>query len=557
MQSLRPKLQSMSTPLKQNKSKLIAIAAFFIVSIPMIQFANFPVYPDEIAFRLLSGRWLTEGLRATGIHWICHPTGVKLEYFFLPAAAILQAVNSLLEITNLQRYFAIISLSLAMTITLTAIVRVRGIQITAFLPIAVLYMGLIPVFLLIQRPEQLWIFAALGLLTSVSVKSHPYKIGFLLASFIFFYVGFFVHVEFLLLLPAILVAGWQILKTRLKKITWIALGILTAIAGRAQSIAASECIGHPSYNEFLKSISSPKLNSLDSFWNDFWKSLVVGGNFSPINIAPPLPEFSLIIDFQKAGFIIILLAMLFIAIARAAMLCLSSKKRINSNERKIWIDPILRDSSMTGLFILIACFGLIAFDPLHVFYRNTAALVIGSFAIAQQPNLSPVISLKKHNLCISLKIVLILVVMGSMMSSILMWPNMINKLEAGYVGPSLSQKDWETTNKRPLDKNIMNFISSNPSESIIIDDSTYNIAKLDYKHLVPITYLSLAIANGAHIDSKRQLTFKSMPAIVTCLGNEELLSKLSVDIEKKYADPKLGRDICMGKSQIEQNPGQE
>lgn len=547
MQPLLPKLQTMANPLKQNKAKLIPIASLLMILIPMIQFANFPVYPDEISFRLLSGRWLTEGLRSTGINWICHPTGVKLEYFFLPAAAILEAINSLLEITNFQRYFAIISLSLAMTITLSAIVRVRGIRITTFLPIAVLYLGLIPVFLLIQRPEQLWIFAALGLLTSVSVKSHPNKINFLFASFIFYYVGFFAHVEFLLLLPAILIAGWQILKTRLKKITWIALGILTAMAGRAQFSAASKCLAYPTYTKFLNNVFNPKLNSLDSFWNDFWKSLVVGGNFSPINIAPPLPEFSIIIDFQKAGFIITLLVMLSVAITRGAMLWLSSKKRINANEGETWIEAIAKNPSMTGLLILIACFALIAFDPLHVFYRNTTALVVGSFAIAQQPNLSPFISLKKHNLCISLKIVSILVMMGSMMSSILMWPNLINKLEAGYVGPSLSQKDWMTTNKRPLNNNIASFIASNPSEVIIFDDSTYNIAKDNYRHLVPITYLALAMQNGAYIDLGKHTTFKSIPAIVTCVGNEEILRSLGVVIEKRYKDLNLGRDICMGK----------
>jgi hypothetical protein len=534
---------------KASKSKAIlsAIVLYLIILLPMAKFVDFPIIPDEISFRLLSGRWLTEDLRATGIHWICHPTGVKLEYFFLPAAIILQAINGLLESTNFQRQFAAISMSFAITITLSAIARIRGIRITTLLPIGVLYMGLIPVFLILQRPEQLWIFAALGLLSSISIKARQHKTGFLLASFIFYYVGFFVHVEFLLLLPAILVAGWQILKSRLKKITWIVLGILTAIAGRAQFANASSCLAYPSYNEFLNSVFNPKLNSLDSFWNDFWKSLVIGGNFSTIHIAPPLPELSIIIDFQKAGFGFILITMIYATFVSIQTLWPSSNTRLYANKKLAWISTIANNPSLTGVFILIASLSMIAFDPLHQFYRNTGALIVGSLAIAQQPKTTSIILTNKNYIYILLKTVAILLVIGSSLSSMLMWSTLSNKIEAGYVGPSLSKKDWESTNKRPLNTNVISYFGSNPSEVIIIDDSTYNIAKDNYRHLVPITYLALAMQNGAYIDLGKHTTFKSIPAIVTCVGNEEILRSLGVVIEKRYKDLNLGRDICMGK----------
>jgi hypothetical protein len=362
-------------------------------------------------------------------------------------------------------------------------------------------------------------------------------------------LGTFVHVEFILLVPALIICGWQTLNHIGKKFIWVILVIATSMIGRQQYSNGSNCSTFPEYQAFLNELSAPKLSSLSTKWNDFSNNMTIGGNYSPQNIMPPLPDNAISLEIQKVGIGLIWLFIsisLFIGVAKIFKSLVSQS---NPYKNLSQFSQILMDPSLTGLLILGGSIALVALDPTHTFYRSSAAVVVGSFAASQSTDITH----KNIKFWNYLKAIALSIMLGGLFFSITMWSTINKQFEMGYAGPSVSQRDWKSANRRPLSKTIHDFIASNPSEAVVIDDTTYNIAKDNYKKLIPVTYLSLAMDAGADLRLQRILQGQPLTAIVLCHGNEKILAKLEIGKELKYYDEALKKDICMGgiKSTIE------
>lgn len=457
-----------------------------------------PVYPDEVAFRLISARWLQQGLRSTGVlSWLCSPEGQPLHPFFLPAAAALQGLNRVSELPGLQRPVAMGVLSGLLCLSQALAQRRWGWHPLLLLPIGVAMFGTLPIYLTIQRPELLWSASALMLLASATLAGQRLAPLALAISGLLFYLGSATHPEFLLLLPALFVTGWQVLRQPAGRLAWVLLLTLCAGGMLSGAGAMKACAGFPQMAHYMKEVSTPAMGSLSSVVRNVAQGLIVGGRFSPLNTLPPLPASRLRIGLQAAG-LLTMLALWCLTVGASSLDVLRALRR----RPKL---TLLQHPRLPGLLLLAGCVLLIGLDPHQVFYRTVNGLLVGSVVVSQQ--------LRPRGWWLAGASVLLALALVASWSE---RGTLVAAYRNGYAGPSLPQQAWAAAQRRPLPEEVRRFVEQHPGRRIVIDDATYGLMRDAYEQLLPISYMGLAIQRGEPAAAIRGAVGAKTPLLLQC-----------------------------------------
>jgi hypothetical protein len=491
---------SAAPPASSRRLLLLWGGVFLVLLLSWLPLRHTPVYPDEVAFRLISARWLSQGLRSTGVlSWLCSPEGLPLQPFFLPAAAALQGLNRVSELPGIQRPVAMGVLSGLICLSQALAQRRWGWHPLLLLPIGVAMFGTLPIYLTIQRPELLWSAAALMLLASASLAGQRWGRLALAISALLFYLGSATHPEFLLLLPALLITGWQVLRQPAARLAWLLLLLLSAWGMLSGSEAMKECAGLPHIARYMSEVSTPALGSVPNMAGNVAKGLIVGGRFSPLDTLPPLPASRLRIGLQATG--LLTLGMLW------GLTVVTSSLAVLHSLRRGPVQAVLQHPRLPGLLLLVGCILLIGADPNQAFYRTVNGLLVGSVVVSQHLRLR-----LRGWWPVSTALLLALALLAS-------WGErgtLVAAYRNGYGGPSLPQNAWATSQKRPLPEELRQFVERHPGRRILIDDATYGLVRDHYEQLLPISYAGLAISRGESAATIRGVIGSDTPVLLQC-----------------------------------------
>jgi hypothetical protein len=536
---------------KTTRNALIAsILSFCILLLVWSPYFGLAIYPDEVAHQLTSGRWFQEGFRPSSLNKLCHPDGVLIPPIFWPATILTSVFHALIYGLKIERFYPMLLMGGVFATTIGCLTQKISLKHLAFLPVAIAAFGVMPLQIQLLRPEFIWIILALILFICALLRDLKSSINLANLSIFLFYIGSYLHPEFIFLAPAI-IFNFAKQKTRLYiKLFVIALILLSAISSLGYLRELSNCSEFPTYQSAMNRISSPTFSwsfATDSIINVIFPMDTIKVLLKPhLKMAYVLPDFKASREFELttifyatgiSGLFILGLLMSSFTLLKSILKQVRFLYERKSKSKVLEKHSILDERVDINLISLIyfGAFFLYFLDPNHVFYRNLAFFITSSFCLVIYIDILVMkLRIKKlHHYRVSVGILIIPAIMA-ILSTVYSFGYVLPEITSnGYSGPSVPLKVWHSSiNIKTSNVIYETLLQANPSrERIIVDDYTYRFVRSRYKEIFPITYLGLSIALGAPknvVSSK----LNGNPVIFAC-GFTSLLPirLLSVPIE--------------------------
>ena len=562
------------------KNALIAsILSFCILLLVWSPYFGLAIYPDEVAYQLITGRWFQEGFRPSGLNALCHPDGVLIPAIFWPATILTSVFHALIYGLKVERIYPMILMGGVFATTIGCLTQKISLKYLAFLPVSIAAFGVMPLQIQLLRPEFIWIILALILFICALLRDLKSSTNLANLSIFLFYIGSYLHPEFIFLAPAVIFNFAQ-QKIRLYiKLFVITLIIFFAVSSLGYLRELSNCSEFPMYQSAMNRMSSPTFS-----WS-FAKDSIINVIF-PMDTIKALPQlkmiyvlpdfkvsqgFQLVTIFYAVGIFGLFVLGLFMSsftilksILRQVRFLYERKNnskvlQYQSYETPVYSYeedkntatyqnyPILNTQVDINLICLICLGGFLLYflDPDHVFYRNLAFFITSSFCLVVYIDLlvSKLRIKKLHHYRVSIAI-LIIPVMMAILSTVYSFGYVLPEITInGYSGPSVPLKAWHNSINVKTSNVIYGTLlqATSSRERIIVDDYTYKIVRSRYKEIFPISYLGLLIGTGASenvISSKLNGT----PVILTC----NFKSKLPIRILSVPLEVPDYHNICIG-----------
>ncbi len=453
-----------------------------LLALAAASYHDLPIYPDEVTFRLIAGRWFEEGAAVATPHPLCHPQSVPLPLIFWPASMGVSAVYGLIERFSLERCLFAPLLAAMFFMLSRLMARVSGRWLVAAVPAVIVTFGVLPAYWQLLRPEPLWIVLALLLLRGV-VAGSPQP-GLLAIAAAIFYFGIFIHPQFVLLAPALLaLASWMVLCRRLAPLWLLAITAMVVISSSFAQQHLEQSIGCPGYSGFEHYLQAVGGHSLRLPDFDVQIENMVSGPLD-LFVIPPL-----FLSPWLVGILHVLARILLAAVVLAPLLCGLS---LMAPWRKGW--PSWRQMMPRLVLLLVLLPGpvLMGLDHQDAFYRSISYVAVSWYGLAVlwvlTPYRPPVISFGARLLLLSYGAAG-LVSLGLAYGVIAPW------YRIGYVGVSTSLATWQAAKHTPAS----NFRRLRPPlktalSQLVVDDAAMGIVLHDYPRLYPISFLELMAA---------------------------------------------------------------
>jgi hypothetical protein len=579
---MRTKYTYLLTFLKNpsTKNALIAsILSFCILLLVWSPYFGLAIYPDEVAYQLITGRWFQEGFRPSVLNKLCHPDGVLIPAVFWPATILTSVFHALIYGLKAERIYPMLLMGGVFAGTIGCLTQKISLKYLAFLPVAIAAFGVMPLQIQLLRPEFVWIILALILFICALQRGLKSSINLANLSVFLFYIGSYLHPEFIFLTPAVIFNFAQ-QKIRLYiKLLVITLILFFAISSLGYVRELSNCSEFPMYQSAMNRISAPTFS-----WS-FAKDAIVNVIF-PMDTIKALPHLKMIYalpdlkvsqGFQLANisYAIGIFGLFVLGLLMSSFMVLKSSLRqarflyerkskskilqYQSHETPIYsyeedenigvnrAYSILNTQVDINLIYLIYLGGFLLYflDPNHVFYRNLAFFITSSFCLVVYIDiLISKLKIKSlHHYRVSVGI-LIIPVMMAILSTVYSFGYVLPEItDNGYSGPSVPLKAWHSSlNIKTSNLIYETLLRANPSrEKIIVDDYSYRLVRSRYKEIFPISYLGMFTGT---IASENVVSFKlnGTPVILTC----NFSSRLPIRLLSAPLEVPDYHNICIG-----------
>jgi hypothetical protein len=284
---------------RRHASMLVAITSLALIACYLSAWMNMPIYPDEIAIRLM-------GFRAIADHGLRYPafpyrTGsYSTPLAMLPAAYILSAVDWLAG-WSFVRVIPLISL---LALGAAAILAMRRRTLALLLPLG--FVGVAGSGLILMRPEFLLALQGATLFIGYwlirTERNSTLDASWIVGSTIVGLLSIQVHPEGFVLFPiTLIITGWLIVKSASKTVQ--ALGCFAAVwivaASFAQWSMLASSMGCPKYPELEGSVKDllifgpnrwPEISSSLSRWISKFRNYADSFTFKEATSSTTCPD---------------------------------------------------------------------------------------------------------------------------------------------------------------------------------------------------------------------------------------------------------------------------
>ena len=486
----------------------------FLIGIVLVfalgNYSQFPVYPDEVAFKLISARWFQEGANPLGLFGFCRPEGTVVPALLQPAAVITSAFAISVEQLFAGRWLSIFLVGGLLSFALHDLWRSLNAKWLAFLPLSVCCFGLIPAYLLINRPEQLWISTCLLMMLCLQSSSRKRGMAFFALATGCWYVGLYIHPEFFLLFPALILLSWGLLESSIARGIFVTCTtLLLIVSSNYYRTSFSLCGSMPEFSQYVLAISRPAWSLNRQFPIDAVRNIAFT-NQSPLHILPSLSIPKPMVLLQ-AVLVLGLISLMLIGAIYLSWSILAGMYHSKGIARQSF--PWRR---LSCLAVLISSLLLFCLDSSHSFYRLSAAVVVGSFFLAKDMDriLSENSSFYANR---SMQVVVLFFSLNGLGSIVYSGLYIAPIFRHGYVGPGVSLSQWESVGRVSTD--LFPDDADHRFGPVIMDDLTYGLVHNRFKKLIPITYMELArLKDGrnASVDGLFDSIVKKRLAVVRC-----------------------------------------
>jgi hypothetical protein len=513
-----------------NKGRLIFIAILMLFSTAaLFAWYYLPIYPDEIAVQLISGRYIQDHGLAQNLFHICPANARETPLLFVIPAWIYSWLClhlSLIEMRILP--FATTLAAIFLTIWFT----VKGRNPAAAILATTALIGVAGSGLIIARAEYwqvlnvaccAWVFLHLE---STSLRTGM-RYGLAVLLLLSCLLSIYSHIQGLIFLP---LSFYLIFRLVSPKTGWMCSAILLAslfIFGVITTVNFHNfsCDGYPGIEHYRENmvISIEKLK-LDQFID--WLVTNITNYFQPfyfqdsyqINYLPGIQTSdswlkNLLSGLNQSIHIILMVNLILFVCAAISASIFAIKQYVTTYKLRGTNGGAITKGLDEAHAIILFAFPLIClffFDANHNFYRS---FFINLLVVIMLTMLLSRINLGRLRAIATTYFVLCGVVVMASLAVNVWW--FTDKLHAGFEGPSMSiNKNWDDINRDVL--SLAQDCGMDLSKGrIIVDDMTYDSLKR-YPLIYPITYLylsgSLANLTNAEVISRARPNF----AIVRC-----------------------------------------
>ncbi|MDB5619753.1 hypothetical protein [Tardiphaga sp.] len=502
---------------------IVCGAALFYLS----QWLKMPLYPDEIAFRLLRARYLADGAMAYGL-LPCLSNAREIPVIFRPVAYALSVIDSGAG-WSMVRYPQVVGVMLALLTTL--LVTIRRDAIAAALMTAAALIGVVGSGVILSRGEAPLFFLGVACVAGygVVIRRHPSPLisgTYLVVTTCLALMAVFVHQQALILLPILLLLVLAI-ALRTPSLAMRGLAGLCAVAmlvGATASLATAKvnCPEFPSIapvfakmeltglarQEGWPGVETYLLNKLPRYAGIFGFNTKYDINYLP-GFDPAGSGGALAV--LNAGIVSAVLLNLLLAFVVMIVLGVGSLRLAlgSVGSRHERLAGLLREPSLYLCLGIAGHLALLIYDVPTAFYRcfyvHFMLVMLNTMALSG-------IRGKGRLFLWPLGVAsLVLCVASGFLSQ-----EIDRKFAGGWAGPSIRlQTDWKAARMR-IGEAAGRCNIGIKDTGIVIDDRTFDGMK-QYPHLIPFTYLGFAVppneADAASLN--RVLRRVSASAIVT------------------------------------------
>lgn len=481
---------------KDSKFKKIFLVLLLVVlsALSLLTWHSMPIYPDEIAFRLLSGRYIQDNGLAQKLFYICSSNARATPQLFVIPAWILSWIYLNFSLTEI-RLFPIFSVLLAIIFTIKF--AVNGRNILAAILSATALIGVSGSGLIIARAE-FWqvlniaccIFVMLKLESStLGINVRGVLSGLLLFSVV---VSIYTHIQGLLFLPLTLFLIYSLVSPKIGKLitATILTVILIYIIKVTVAFKGAACVEYPgianAINDMVFNLnvfeSTKIVDWLLTHFEVYAKSFIYKNHYQ-INYLPGV-EVS---GFVSGGILsvlnflikIILLVnfILFTYFGFSAILrVMKNSKTAEVQKKNLLMEYVIVLTTFPIIFLFF-------YDTSQNFYRSFFVNLVISVMLSMFLSR---MYLGTKSKWFSIYFYLSgLVVVASLCINLWWFPA---KFAEGFEGPSISvNTDWNS-----IHLDVMQLAKDSGMDlskgRIIVDDMTYESLK-HYPMLYPVTYL--------------------------------------------------------------------
>lgn len=482
------------------------VALIVLSFFSLLVWFTMPIYPDEIAVRLTSGRYFQDGGIAQKLFHICSANSHETPILFVFPALVLSGLDLFFSPASTRIFPLIITLA-AISLTIFLSMR-KGFPYAAIVATTGL-LGVAGSGLILARYEYMQVLNVafcLGAIYFVESDSQrpSVRYGLLIALMLSILLSLYVHIQGLIFLPLTLFLIHQLLYP-VAGITRSAV-LLTALLLVATYTSIDfhkiSCSDHPQIEQYLADMvfNWGKFNSLGTGeWfglelKKYYLSFLYKENYQigylPGIVAANQLQKSLL-DLLNLGIVAIVLInfLLFVYVAIRGSIYLVKKLW-----QKLFAPAAFSDGKLTLeaafvllLFVMPTLF-LFIYDSDRNFYRSffinfLIALVMAVVLSRKLEEHVPMYMKVYFGLCGVMVFISLVINVWWFKSNI----------DAGFEGPSIStMQDWKSINQDVtlLAKDCKIDLDNG---KIVIDDMTYDSLKSS-PNLYPITYLQLSAA---------------------------------------------------------------
>ncbi len=468
--------------------------------------SQFPIYPDEVADKLLWQRFLiTDGLKQSVTPACLEGFLVKLPLYLWPAGIIWSIIGKML-VTG---YFSYRLIPISILILLYVYILLCDRTFFIGLLLLTLTLGAIPYALIIYRPEIFFIGIGVfcyhvGKISYVG-KSILFRTTILIVLYVMASIGLFMHAKSVYMIPLIIMSAISVVfrVTNIRVFEWFIFIIFILFVFLAVNSAISlhklqllSCLQYPDLQSIM---NSQALNFMDIVLNSerFFSvlkktvslesiDLIINQiSLGKINASGAFPPIKVNFYLESLNFMIISLLVYILAVTFILFYCLLKNRNRNvfliflfcvsvvvpsiNSQTKAWYDVAYMISGISISCILCS----IEMKDLTKGYFNIAFCLVGT----------------------------VIVFLSLCANFILYTTSFIN----GYRGPSMLNFESQMELSKLL-------VSSNSwsqvglEETLVVDDLTYDLLS-NHRILIPITYLA-----------KSKMSSESIPQVLGHYG---------------------------------------
>jgi hypothetical protein len=526
---------------------VLAAALFYIA-----QWLQMPLYPDEVALRILKARFLVDGALDYSLLPQCPSNTKEIPFIFRPVAYLFSAFDLSFNWSLVR----VVPAAGAMFGLAAGLVVIHGRRASAaMLMLAAGFIGVAGAGLVLLRMETpLVFFGAVCVLGYALLRRdaiHPVIAGAYLAlSTLLALFSFFVHSQSLILAPiGILLAVGLMIRQRSNAVrlfaclcaVCIAVGALTIL-----SVPEVKCPGLPKVERFFSVMTLPGLakyegligvkkylgGKLDSYKEQFLFKKSYEQNYLP-EVTPD--RSTAYFASLNAGISFTIFLNLLIACGVFLYAGLETI-RIFISTRHSFRERVTLITTAPALYLFLATAGHLALFIVDVptnfyraFYINFSLVMINALALAGLKG--PARSALWPMGAVSI----VLCILSAIATRVEIKP----KFLAGWAGPSISLKtNWSTT-RLAVTRLAEKCGIAEKDPRIIIDDLTFD-AMRRHPHLMPITYIGLAY-------DPDDPTMKKLPEFIRGFGATYALARCGNFSYYKMDPDVRSDDLCCSK----------